>query len=140
MKARICVIFFASILSFSSCNKEETGIPDVPVNVTIYSSDPLFNDLNPIGGYLYYPGGSRGLLIYRKSMEEIVAYDRHCPYQPEKSCGKISVDSSNTFIAIDGCCNSKFLLLDGSVNAGPSSYPLKAYYSSFDGYKLTVYN
>ncbi len=132
----IIALFF-----LTNCIKDNsTSIPYVPVNIIIYASDPSFINLNPIGGWIYCNGGSRGLLIFRKSPDEFLAFDRHCTYQPEKPCGRVNVDPSNTFIGIDTCCSSKFLLIDGSVNQGPATLPLKRYNTSFDGNKLSIYN
>jgi hypothetical protein len=124
-----------------SCSKNDSSvIPYVPVNILIYASDPSFTNLNPIGGWIYLQGGSRGILIFRKSSDEFLAYDRHCTYQPENSCAKIMVDPNNNFLAIDTCCKSKFYLMDGSVNQGPATIPLKKYNTSFDGNRLNIYN
>lgn len=132
----IIVLFF-----FNSCIKDNSAsIPYVPINIVLFASDPSFTNLNPIGGWIYYNGGSRGLIIFRKSPDEFITYDRHCTYQPEKPCGKISVDPSNSFLAVDSCCSSKFLLIDGSVNQGPASMPLKRYSTNFDGNRLSIYN
>jgi hypothetical protein len=140
MNTKISVLIIALIVNLS-CRKDDiSGIPYVPVNLVLYASDPEFINLNPIGGWIYHQGGSRGLLIFRKSSEEILVYDRHCSYQPENSCGKITIDPTNNFLAIDTCCNSKFFLMDGSVNRGPATLPLRRYNCNFDGNRLTVYN
>lgn len=132
----IIVLFF-----LTSCIKDNSSsIPYVPVNLIIYVSDPSFINLNPIGGWIYYNGGSRGLIIFRKSPDEFAVYDRHCTYQPEKPCGRTVVDSTNSFLAVDTCCSSRFLLIDGSVNRGPATLPLKRYNSNFDGNRLSIYN
>ena len=104
-----------------SCTRttDNTAIPLVTVNQTIYVSDPLFFDLNPIGGWVYLNGGSRGILVYRNGEDDFQAYDRHCTYSVNDLCGRIEVDSSN-ILAIDTCCGSAFLLSDGSVTAGPA--------------------
>jgi nitrite reductase/ring-hydroxylating ferredoxin subunit len=135
--------FFLLVVCFSvlSCriNNDTSGVPLVSVNLTIYTSDPAFFNLNPIGGWEYVSGGSRGVLIYRLGTNEFVAFDRHCTYDPGASCAKISVNSSNV-IAIDTCCGSEFLITDGSVMEGPASYGLKQYQTTFDGDVLRVFN
>lgn len=134
-------IAIAALMIVLSCKKDNSSsVPNVPVNVVLYASDPSFTNLNPIGGWIYYNGGSRGLIIYRKSSDEFITYDRHCTYQPENTCGKVSVEVANNIIAIDTCCSSKFLLVDGSVNKGPATLPLKRYNTTFDGNKLSIYN
>ena len=133
------IVLVVLILSTCACKKEESLIPNVPVNITLYVSDPAFVDLNAVTGWTYLWGGSRGILVYRRSNEEFMAYDRHCTYQPENSCGTIMMETSG-FTAIDTCCGSIFLVTDGSVNSGPATLPLKQYQTDFDGTRLLIYN
>lgn len=134
-------ILLISFFVVSSCTKtnNNSGIPLVNVNINVYTNDPEFFNLNPIGGWEYVSGGSRGLIVYRKSDNEFMAFDRHCPYKPSDNCGKVIVDSTD-IIAVDTCCGSQFLLTDGSVLEGPASYGLKQYQTSYDGSVLQIYN
>lgn len=134
------IIILIVIIGVLGCSKEESQIPNVPVNITLYVSDPEFVDLNAVTGWTYLTGGSRGILVYRKSNDEFMAYDRHCTYQPENPCGRIEMELPSSFIAIDSCCGSKFLITDGSVNAPPARQPLKQYITDFDGTRLLIYN
>lgn len=124
----------------SGCNKKKnTVIPYVPVNIYIYPSDPTFNKLNTPGGWVYLSGGSRGIIVYRRSNEEFVAYDRHCTYDTENTCGQVEVTSTQ-ITAVDSCCGSEFVLTDGSVVKSPSTVPLQAYQVSFNGNELHIFN
>lgn len=127
------------VLLVSACKKDDQGIPNVSVNIQIYTTDPSFVNLNAVGGWVYITGGSRGILVYRSSNTDFKAYDRHCPFEPENTCGRVEVDSSNIQV-VDNCCGSKFLITDGSVTQGPASMPLKQYSTSFDGSVLHIYN
>ena len=135
------VCFLILLCSYSCKKKKSTDeyIPYVTVDFYIAVSNPQFISLSAVGGWVYVTGGSRGIVIYRKSNDEFVAFDRHCPYMPENVCGQIEVSASST-IAIDSCCGSQFLLIDGSVIKEPSSYPLLKYQSIFDGNQLHVFN
>ncbi len=129
-----------ALLIFSCRKKNEYPlIPNVYVNLYIDINSALYNDLNSVGGYLYLTGGNRGILVYRNSIDEFKAFERTCPYDPDKDCARIEVDLSGLF-AIDSCCFSKFLLLDGSVHNGPSTLPLKQYRTTFDGDFLHIFN
>lgn len=127
------------LLSAVSCKKDNDTVPNISVNIVISTTDPHYNDLNAVGGWIYLNGGSRGIIVYRYSMDEFMAYDRHCTYVPLESCAIVEVDQSG-IIAEDACCGSKFLLTDGSVIDGPASVPLKTYQTSFNGNDLSVYN
>lgn len=132
----LILVFF---LSNSSCKKDDQNVPNVPVSISLYTTDPEFNDLNSVGGWIYLIGGSRGILVYRFSMDEFMAYDRHCTYTPDQSCALVSVDQSGV-IAKDDCCGSRFLITDGTVLEGPASQPLKQYSTYFNGNLLRIYN
>ncbi|MCF8297746.1 MAG: hypothetical protein K9J13_09410 [Saprospiraceae bacterium] len=132
-------ISFTALLIFG-CKKKEAYplIPNVYVNLYIDINSALYSELQHDGGYMYFTGGNRGILVYR-TIDEFKAYERTCPYDPDKDCARIEVDQSGLF-AVDSCCMSKFLLLDGSVHSGPSTLPLKQYRTDFDGDFLHIYN
>jgi len=120
-------------------NKADEFVPYVPVNIVLNTSDPLFVRLNAPGGWVYVNGGSRGIVIYRLSLDDFRAYDRHCSYQPLDECGKVSVNNSQ-IMAVDSCCGSEFVLTDGSVAKGPASRALTQYTTSYDGNRLLISN
>ncbi|MBX7203295.1 MAG: hypothetical protein K1X77_09505 [Bacteroidia bacterium] len=141
---RLCTVCIL-LLSLFSCKKDninqQLGIPYVKVNQYLLLNNPSSQILNNVGGWLYLNAGSRGIIVYHRAYEEFVAFDRHCTWQPEKSCGVVSVDSSATVILNCACCNSKFSLIDGSVLQGPAVYPLLQYNAKLaDPYTLHVYN
>lgn len=138
---RTLVYFFFSVLFLvGSCKKNETnGVPVAAVDIYIYANNPSFINLNAVGGWVYITGGVRGILVYRKSTSEFMAYDRNCTYQSTDACATVVVDATN-IIATDTCCHSKFSIYDGSVLQAPAVLPLKAYNTTFDGNVLHIYN
>ena len=132
--------FVLFALLHGGCKKRKnTVIPYIPVNIYIYPSDPNFNKLNTPGGWVYLNGGSRGIIVYRRSNEEFVAYDRHCTYDTENACGQVEVTSTQ-ITAIDSCCMSEFVLTDGSVVKSPASAPLQPYQVNYNGNELHIFN
>lgn len=124
----------------TSCKKDTIDVvPNVYVNIYIYTTDPEFVNLNAVGGWVYITGGSRGIVVYRNSIEEFMAYDRHCTYEPINSCARIEMEQSN-ITAVDSCCGSKFVITDGSVITGPASLPLKRYQAKLEGSTLHIFN
>lgn len=124
--------------SFLSCKKDKNEIPDVYVDIYLYTTDPAFSPLNSTSGYAYLNGGSKGILIFRKSQTEFMVYERHCPYQAPNG-NFVTVDASG-LLAEDPACASKFLVTDGSPNQGPAVNSLKQYQSAFDGTVLHIFN
>lgn len=137
---RYCIFSIAAffILSFLNCKKDANEIPDVYVDIFLYTTDPAFSPLNATSGYAYIAGGSKGILIFRKSQTEFMAYDRHCTYKvPDGNV--VTVDASG-LLAEDAACGSKFLITDGSPNQGPALNVLKQYQTAFDGTVLHIFN
>jgi nitrite reductase/ring-hydroxylating ferredoxin subunit len=114
-------------------------VPITPVNIYLYTTDPLFINLTAVGGWCYITGGARGILLYRKSTSEFMAYDRNCTYNSSDVCATVYVDATN-IIATDTCCNSEFSIIDGNVLQAPAGLPLKTYTTSYDGNVLHIYN
>jgi len=122
-----------------SCGKEaQHPVPHVPVNFQINIESPQYNALNAIHGWVFLSGGFRGIIIYRWTIDEFRAFDRACPHHPFEDCGRITlVDPPR---ALCPCCESTYLLLDGSVFSGPSRFPLKQYRTYFEHPWLIVSN
>ncbi|MEO6882429.1 MAG: hypothetical protein ABI199_00240 [Bacteroidia bacterium] len=125
-------IFVLFAVTFS-CTKQQDQVPLTGVNIYLTLGEPAYVKLNAVTGWVYIDGGVRGIIVYRKSSTEFMAYDRDCPYQPNNTCALVKVDSTNNLTAFDPCCGSKFLLMDGSVTRGPATAPLKQYETSYDG-------
>ena len=139
------LFLFSALLLLSSCKKEnmnqQLGIPYVNVDRYVLLNDPNSLSLNAVGGFLYLDAGSRGVVIYHRSYEEFVAYDRHCTYNTSDACGKVSLDSTTNVILNCACCTSKFSLIDGSVLNGPSTNPLLQYQAQLSAPgTLHIYN
>lgn len=122
-----------------SCQRNNTLIPYVPVDVYININNPSYYMLQGIGGWAYYPAGSRGLILYRRNVDEIIAYDRHSTYMPDNNC-TIAVDSATYTTVVDPCSGTTWLLYDGSITQGPGSFPMQGYRSTFDGVNLHIFN
>lgn len=134
--------FFSIVLLLLlwSCKKNNNNIPDIYVDEYLYLSQPAYVNLNAIGGFIYLNNsGSRGIIVYRKTIDEFVALDRNCTYDPSAICATVIVDNTN-FFAEDTCCKSKFQINNGQVVNGPASLPLKAYQTEFNGNVLHVFN
>jgi nitrite reductase/ring-hydroxylating ferredoxin subunit len=126
--------------SIASCRKDDQRpiIPYVYVNITLYP-DLLTNEYIPVSGWVYVTGGYRGIIVYRMTSNEFMAYERTCPYDPDKDCARVEVESSN-ITAVDSCCGSQYILTDGSPIRGPSGYSLEQYRTSYDGNQLRIFN
>ena len=122
------------LLLLNSCSKginpeASTAIPNVSVHLNININSSPYTPLQNIGGIVYVNGGNRGILLYRRDANTIMAYDRTCSY--DLSDNKGIVDSQNNGTAICLECSSTYSLYNGNVNTGPSTIGLKSYSDSF---------
>jgi len=140
MRRPILFLALAVVLASAGCQKDkQSGVPSTALDVSINLSLPEYNDLTAVGGWVYLSGGSQGLIVYRKDQDTFIAMDRHCPYQPENLC-HVTVDNTDVIARDTACCHSAFLIIDGSVTQGPSSFGLKLYHTTFNGTVLRIYN
>jgi nitrite reductase/ring-hydroxylating ferredoxin subunit len=132
-----------SALIFVSCKKSKEQPAGGYVDVYLYASDPGFFPLQVTGGWMYYPAnnnsGLKGLVIYRNSPEKFSAFDRACPYHTGDPCALIEVEADNVS-AVDSCCGSRFLIIDGQIINGPATSPLISYRTTFNGSVLHIFN
>ena len=131
------IILFIVLLHLG-CENEVYDFPQVDVNLNLYINNPEFFNIEAPGGWIYLNGGVAGILLYRKNLDEFIAYDRASTYNPVADCG-ITVDLDN-IILNDPCSDSQFLITDGSVIQGPASQALKRYNTNLYGNNLSIYN
>ncbi len=140
---KVIIIFFALVgLTFFGCRKSKTNpVPIISFDVTINTDLPSYSALQGVGGWAYVNGGSRGVVVYRRSLEEFVAFDRHSPEDPEGICPTpLTPDSNNYLLLIDACSDAQYSLNDGSAIKG-SDYGLRQYPTMWNGTnQLRIYN
>ena len=139
---QLLVICLGLLLLSSKCNNQnQHPVPFVPVDITIDIQLPSYSNLQGVGGWTHLNGGSRGIIVYRKAIDEFVAFDRHAPSDPEGSCPiALYPDDQNFLQLIDSCNNAVFSLYDGSPVSN-SIFGLRQYATQFNGNNLLrVYN
>ena len=137
-KLSFCLILLSALIA---CRKNDELIPNVSVNEYIDLNLPSYSNLNAVNNWIYYPAGAKGLIIFRKSTTEFVAYERACTYDPNTS-GAVVTMQANGIDAKDTICGSKFFIYDGSIINGPASRPLQQYRCTYNisNNQLHIYN
>lgn len=138
----ILLCCLAAVTTMGGCKDRDRAVPLVPVDIRINLDLPEYNALQAVGGWVYIIGGSEGIVVYRRGgggPDEFSALDRHCTYRPEDQC-RVTVDESGVIARDTTCCNSAFLLFDGSVTQGPAALGLKPYHTTFNGQILRIFN
>lgn len=142
MNKHFVFVFLVSLLAIS-CKRERHPVPEVFVDAYIPLNIPSSLPLMSPGGAIYHEGGYKGLIIYRRmlsnSSDDFAAYDRACPNDWERACGRINISSDMQF-GYCGCDTAQYLLYDGSAVGNNQSVPLKFYRVQFLGNTLRVFN
>jgi len=141
MKLRLILLFSFSML-FVACNKNKKNpVPSIPFDIIIDINLPSYNALISVGTYAYVNGGSRGIIVYRRSIDEFIAFDRHSPMDPAGTCGQPLYPDPNNFLTlIDSCSTARFSLYDGSPITG-SDFGLRMYQTIYNGTnQLRIFN
>lgn len=136
------VFAIVTLVLISSCGKNrQNPVPNLPLDVTIDINLPSYSNIQGVGGYTYVNGGSKGIIVYRKSLDEFVAFDRHSPADVDGTCPEPLYPSPNNFLElIDSCGNATFSLYDGSAITN-SEFGLRQYATQFNGSNLLrIYN
>ena len=141
IKLRISLIIIgACFLMQSSCEQNNQNIPYVPVNFDLNINLPAYTSLNYPGEHLIVQGGSKGIIVYRYTIDEFVVLDRHSTFDVTLGC-KVVVESDGITLSDENeCSESKWLIIDGSVMQGPATLPLHRYRTSWNPPILHVYN
>ena len=85
-------------------------------------------------------GGSKGIIVYRKSYDEFVSFDLHSPAN-DGLCDISLIPDTNNFLQLnDLCSGATFSLFDGSPMSG-SDLGLRQYQCTWDGsYNVRIRN
>lgn len=129
------VFITATVWLCSACSKgnnpeASSNVPYVKVSVSININTSAYNGLTKIGGEAYVAGGYRGIILYRKDANTIMAYDRTCTYNLSDANGIVQAQTNGTAICLE--CSSEYSLFNGAVNNGPTTIGIKLYTTTFN--------
>lgn len=140
--SKLLIIAVLAVLLFA-CNKnKQHPVPSIPFDITIDFNLPSYSALQGVGGYAYVNNvGSKGVIVYRRGIEDFVAFDRHSPADAAGDCATPLYPSSDNFLELlDDCNDAKFSLYDGSPIQG-SDFGLRSYPFQWNGDNLLrIYN
>jgi hypothetical protein len=118
-----------------------------------------YHDLNTVSGWVYITSDvestSRGIIVYRQSDTEFLAFDRMPPNAPD-ACTDSQGHTTRMVVdfpfVVDRCNNAYYNILNGQIiirepdmipdfpTDGTVVYPLIQYHTTYDGNKLTITN
>lgn len=142
MRKTSLLTFLLTMVALGCQKSQNIDFPNVRVDEVIYLNNPSSQPLNAPGGWIYNPGGHKGLIVYRRFLnggpDDFIAFDRGCPEHYEQDCGTLNVTSDDVF-AQCGCNDEKYILFDGSPADG-ANRSMIIYRTTSDGQVLRVFN
>lgn len=132
------VFALMALMACSACDRMQQDIPYVPVDFEINVNLPGYQALTVPTGHMFLSGGSQGIVVYRYTLDQFVALDRHATYDIDSAC-QVGVSADGLFLT-DPCSDSEWLIIDGSVVTGPATVPLHHYRTQWTPPVLRVYN
>ena len=129
-------------LLLTGCTKNASHpVPSIPFDISINMTLPSYSNLIGVSGYAYVNGGSRGIIVYHRGIDDFVAFDRHSPADVAGVCEQPLTPNENNFLMLEDTCNgAEFSLYDGSPMKG-SDFGLRQYTVVWDGSQsLRIYN
>ena len=86
--------------------------------------------------------GVNGIIIIKRGDRDYAAFERTCPYEPEKECSRIEfLNLGGTGESRLACeCGNSFYNLSGYPTNSPSPRKLREYFTSLSGRNLYIDN
>ena len=155
----LLLIAFLPLLQGCQKYPENPNRPTTPFRFTIYPNTFQYQEINYTSGWIYLTSEvestSRGIIVYRQSENEFLAYDRLPPNEPD-ACTDNQGNTTRLVVdfpfVVDRCNNAYYNILNGQIivaepdmvplfptDAG-TIYPLIQYYTQYDGNKLVIHN
>ncbi len=151
-----------ALLPFAHGCKEYPQNPNRPVlpyPITIYPNTMQYYELNFVSGWIYITSdvesASRGIIVYRQSETEFLAFDRMPPNEPD-ACTDSHGNTTRLVVdipfVVDRCNNAYYNILNGQIiirepdmvpnfpTDGTVVFPLIQYHTFYDGVKLVISN
>lgn len=123
------------------CNKGErckVSIGDARFHIE--PDNAAYGNLNNVGGYEYFEGGHRGVIVVRMGLYDFVAYERTCP-EDNTTKVVVSEDWGSTVLECPVCGSRYNAYGNGEPLTGSATRCcLYQYYCHYDGRTLYVSN
>ena len=147
----LLILISLAIFNLAGCKKDNSDRQPLPVeNITIDPNSTIYQEINFVGGWMYLDEQdgvdppSRGIIVYRLSTEQFLAFERTPPFRPDSCCNSAKTVCTALIVdypyVVDTCTLSKYIILDGSPIEGPSSMTLGMYVTEYYGDLLYIHN
>lgn len=146
-KTLIIVSLLTVLIGLPTCHSvwENPNRLTAIVDFTIYPNSIREYEINNPGGFKYYSSdpesNSRGIIVFRVSMDSFTVWDRLPPNKPNTCCDDNGVCSRlvvDGYFVMDNCNDISYSILDGTIIEGGEGYRLYPYNYTYDGNALRI--
>ena len=143
LKKTTLVWWLGACIALTSCQDPQgliSPVPDVNVReqLNLNSIEALPLKVRD-GNYIYIAGGIKGIIVYRRSTDNYVAFERQSPHLMNDTCGKITVQSTQLYM--EDLCHGCTFNWEGRPVGGPCTAILKTYNVEFlNSFTLLITN
>jgi nitrite reductase/ring-hydroxylating ferredoxin subunit len=137
-------VFLVPLVLILGCGEEnpevfvdELPLPDpfqLSLNLDLVSYQSLQFEKNVILPDV----GLNGVIVVKRAENDYAAFERTCPYEPEKECSIVSMNAGQQYLECE--CGNSFYNLSGYPTNSPSPRKLREYYTSLSGRNLYIDN
>jgi hypothetical protein len=82
--------------------------------------------------------GLNGIIVVKRAENDYAAFERTCPFEPEKECSIVSMNAGQQYLECE--CGNSFYNLSGYPTNSPSPRKLREYFTSLSGRNLYIDN
>ena len=138
---RVLAVAAVFVFVVTGCQKTErckVSIGDARFHIEPNSA--AYGNLNSVGGYEYFVGGHRGVVVVRMGINDFAAYERTCP-EDNTTAVEVSDDWGSTVLECP-VCGSRFNDYGNGepLTGSATSCCLYEYYCHYDGRTLYMSN
>ena len=137
---RLAAMALVAAVALSACRRDSAcRVPAGEATFSLYPDEATYHALNIVGGYEYFVGGHRGVVVVRTQQDAFVAYERSCPLDTNTQVS-VSADLGSAVLECPKC-HSRFSTFTDGVPLQGSATPcsLFQYSTMYDGDRLYVY-
>lgn len=134
------IVFLLAIVLLGACeNNRDCKISIGDATFQCEPNSAAYSGLNHVGGYEYFTGGHRGVVVIRLSLTDFIAFERTCPCD-NNSRVEVS-DTYGSMVLECPTCHSLFSVNDygNSMTGSVTQCPLYRYETSYNGGTLYIY-
>lgn len=141
----IFAVLVLMLFFFTACKEENSDVfidelPPAPPFEVFLNLSLISNQTLQTENHLYLNDvGLRGVVVVKRGENDYAAFERTCPYEPERDCAIVShVNLGQTASYLECGCGDSFYNDEGFPTSGPSPRKLREYRTQLSGNNLIV--